>query len=230
MRMGIDMLSKVINGKEVFFDEDNCFIHSYKKGKQYRSYGKVLHCSICGNLVFRKHSKIHNHVLCSKKCEAKFNSIKIKGDKNPNYKGGDIECVCGYCGKKFYRQLSNTNENNNFCCVACWGKYNSIRQIGINNPSWKGGITPLSIKIRCLGLYYKWKTQILIRDDFKCQCCGKSEDGLHVHHIYGFSDIVSQFNIKTVEDAKQCKELWDINNGVTLCFDCHMRLHFGDNK
>ena len=36
-----------------------------------------------------------------------------------------------------------------------------------------------------------------------------------------FSDIIIENNIKTLEDALQCKQLGDINNGITLCKKCH---------
>lgn len=29
------------------------------------------------------------------------------------------------------------------------------------------------------------------------------------------------YNLKTIYDAFKCKELWDTNNGITLCETCH---------
>ena len=33
--------------------------------------------------------------------------------------------------------------------------------------------------------------------------------------------IIRENNINTAEGALACKELWDINNGITLCLECH---------
>ena len=30
-------------------------------------------------------------------------------------------------------------------------------------------------------------------------------------------------NIKTLEEAENCEELWNINNGRTLCYPCHYK-------
>lgn len=34
-------------------------------------------------------------------------------------------------------------------------------------------------------------------------------------------DILVLNDIKTVEQARECSELWNINNGETLCEQCH---------
>ena len=54
--------------------------------------------------------------------------------------------------------------------------------------------------------------------------CDKIEKSLHAHHIKKFSKIIKEFNIKILEDAINCKELWDINNGITLCKKCHEKV------
>ena len=28
-------------------------------------------------------------------------------------------------------------------------------------------------------------------------------------------------NISTIEQALECKELWDMNNGYSICYKCH---------
>jgi HNH endonuclease len=51
--------------------------------------------------------------------------------------------------------------------------------------------------------------------------CDKSRN-LEAHHIKSFKAIKVQYNIRTVQDAIGCDELWDINNGITLCRSCHL--------
>lgn len=86
---------------------------------------------------------------------------------------------------------------------------------------WKGGITPLTKKIRHCYKYIKWKSQVFERDNWTCQTCGKRGCTLEVHHIKSFSQIFKENNIKTFEDAIKCSKFWDVSNGVTLCKDCH---------
>ena len=45
----------------------------------------------------------------------------------------------------------------------------------------------------------------------------------NAHHIKTRSSIVKKFNIKTIKQALKCSELWDINNGITLCKKCHSK-------
>lgn len=98
--------------------------------------------------------------------------------------------------------------------------------IGENNPNWKGGITPLTSRVRRCFKNRQWISDIFTRDDYTCANCGaRSGNGkkviLNAHHIEAFSDIMKRNGIKTLEDALVCEELWNINNGVTLCKNCH---------
>lgn len=54
--------------------------------------------------------------------------------------------------------------------------------------------------------YKKWMYLVQKRDSFQCQCCGRRSD-LEVHHILPYSYYID-------------KRL-DINNGITLCRNCH---------
>ena len=102
-----------------------------------------------------------------------------------------------------------------------WKENMRKRMLGDKNPSWKGGVTKISILIRNSGCYSQWRSDVLQRDNWTCQTCGKRGCKLDVHHIKPFSRIVKDNKIKTMEDAIAVEELWDINNGVTLCKDCH---------
>lgn len=86
---------------------------------------------------------------------------------------------------------------------------------------WKGGISPLVKLIKISFKYRQWRSDVFTRDDFTCQKCGIKGGELHPHHIKAFSLILSENNIKTLEQALNCEELWSINNGLTLCKNCH---------
>jgi len=99
---------------------------------------------------------------------------------------------------------------------------------GSNNHSWKGGITPLKKIIRKSPEYLSWKLEVFKKYDNTCQICkfvSHRRIKLHAHHIKYFSCILEENNIKCVEDAKACPELWDVSNGIILCESCHIKVH-----
>ena len=91
---------------------------------------------------------------------------------------------------------------------------------------WKGGVSPLNRVLRTSFEYRQWRSDVFTRDNFTCQDCGsKNGNGksvhLEAHHIKEFNEIIVENNIKTFDEAKFCEELWNINNGKTLCVQCH---------
>jgi len=91
---------------------------------------------------------------------------------------------------------------------------------GINAYNYKGN-TPLVRTIRTCFEYRQWRSDVFTRDDFTCQSCGIKGEKLEAHHIVAFADIIERYEILTLEDAINCAELWNINNGQTLCQECH---------
>lgn len=97
----------------------------------------------------------------------------------------------------------------------------AIHSTGEKNWQWKGGITPLRMTIWKSENNKKWRSYILSRDKYICQHCFKKGGKLEVHHIKEFAKIIQEYKIKTLQDAINCIELWDTNNGLTLCIECH---------
>jgi hypothetical protein len=86
------------------------------------------------------------------------------------------------------------------------------RASGKNNHNWKGGITEENNKIRTSFEYKLWRTAVFERDKYTCIWCGvKSGNGkavvLHADHIRPF--------------AYYPELRFAIDNGRTLCVDCH---------
>ena len=95
--------------------------------------------------------------------------------------------------------------------------------------NWKGGTDELNKKIRRSFKYRQWRSDIFTRDDFTCQECGQRGGRLNAHHIKSFSSILQKYEITTTKETLKCEELWNINNGITLCEECHKKLR-GDNN
>lgn len=94
---------------------------------------------------------------------------------------------------------------------------------GDKSGNWRGGVTSLNHLIRGCLKSDSWRVSIFERDDFTCQMPGCNIRGgyLEANHIVLFSRIIKSNNIKCLEDALRCQELWNINNGITLCQECH---------
>lgn len=88
------------------------------------------------------------------------------------------------------------------------------------NPRWKN--TPnINKSVRGIYEYKKWVSDVFKRDNWTCQTCAKRGVILEAHHIKSFALILKENEIRSLDEAISCKELWDINNGVSLCKECH---------
>lgn len=95
---------------------------------------------------------------------------------------------------------------------------------GIYHWNWKGGITPIKNQIRHYFKYREWRSDIFTRDNWTCVWCYKKGGKLQVdHYPKSFSSLIKEYKIKSVEEVENCEEFWNINNGRTLCIDCHRK-------
>lgn len=148
-------------------------------------------CAQCKNETPTKHRKLRK--FCSLKCRNK-----------------------SYLGKRF---SPNTELKKG---IVPWhkGKRNWASTGKLNN-NWRGGITPLHEKIRRLPEAKNWRREVFKRDNYICKICKVRGGILNADHIKPFSVISTEHSFSSVEDALNCKELWDIENGRTLCYSCH---------
>lgn len=92
------------------------------------------------------------------------------------------------------------------------------------HPNWRGGITEIRLRIRGIHEYKSWKQICLNRDNFTCRICNKRGGNLAVdHYPKMFAEILNEFNINKIEEARECSELWNLDNGRTLCEPCHRK-------
>lgn len=59
--------------------------------------------------------------------------------------------------------------------------------------------------------FIKWAKQVKIRDHFTCVICGRRGVLLNAHHMNSWDWCV--------------EERYDLDNGTTLCHDCHTYFH-----
>ena len=87
----------------------------------------------------------------------------------------------------------------------------SEKMRGEKSIQWRGGISK-----RCLNnrKYKKWRMTVFMRDNFTCQFCG-----IRCHIGLGKCIYLEAHHIKSWNQYPELR--FDINNGITLCKDCH---------
>lgn len=194
----------------------------------------------CAEKTRRKISKKLSGRYLSEEHKKKLSDSK-KGNKNPMFGKPHTEehnrkISASLKGKKkspfseeHKKKISKAQKGKN---NSLFGKHHSKETRkkmsealrGKKSYCWKGGLTPLVIRIRNCFKYRQWRSDIFIRDDFTCVLCNKRGYQLEVdHYPKSFSEIFHGNKIKTIEKALKHEELWDINNGRTLCFNCHRK-------
>ena len=97
-------------------------------------------------------------------------------------------------------------------------------KFGKEHPCWKEiKKNPLYKAIRQSGKTDVWRLEIFKRDKFACVICGSKISIQANHYPKSFAEILNKYNIQTYEKALSCKTLWNINNGRTLCLECHKK-------
>ena len=77
-------------------------------------------------------------------------------------------------------------------------------------------------RIRQTPRYQRWREEVQEKCGNKCQIDKSHADRYaEVHHLISLSKILKQNNIISIEGALGCRQLWDIDNGVVLCKECH---------
>jgi len=199
---------------------------------KYQEYIKRL--SESGKRYYAEHPEVREKI-----------SKRTKGENNPNYgkrhSAENIQII-KECAKKQFsnpetRKAVSENKKRYYAdhpeaIEAYKGENNpQYGKRGEEASHWKGGLTPLFQIIRNSIEMKAWKLDVFVRDKFTCTECGNKEAGsFNAHHIKPFVKILRENHIATFDDALNCAELWDINNGITLCYTCHKKVHRRKNR
>lgn len=212
----------------------------YSNAKKLIKNKVIVKCSYCGKNIERYPSQVLNKVFCSKECLKTYN-------KENNI----IIFKCEICNKEtIAKKSSYDNSKHHYCSYKCANKGNSIYYSGENahnygiqmsdeqkklisitkiNQNLRGYNSPNynpdkpqeeREKERKYPEYYEFIRKVYERDNYTCQCCGNKRGGnLVAHHLNGYN--------------WDKEHRTDVNNGITLCENCHKKFHhiygYGNN-
>ena len=188
--------------------------------------------------------------FCSRKCKDEWQKEGLKGENNPFHNRehneltkamigatkfgvnlieyqleyAAIEVPCNHCGTPTLKDhKARRNGERFFCSLQCHGKWMSENLIGENNYRWNDELTDEERENgRTVNPgYYVFVKGVMARDNYTCRICGFTSQGgtgLNAHHLNSYDwDKENRTNI---------------DNGITLCKDCHkdFHTHYGYGK
>ena len=187
-------------------------------------------CKICGKEFHVKLSwKNRRGFYCSRKCFYLSYAYQIRRRKSLTI-GLRVILTCACCGKSFKRLKCAVKNGRQFCSLKCRYKFPRRGEISFN---WKDGRSSLNAMIRRTIEYKEWRGKVFKRDNYRCQECFKTDCYLESHHKKSFAKLLSEFlkeynQFSPYEEkeilvrlAIKWRPFWDIDNGETLCEDCH---------
>lgn len=141
------------------------------------------------------------------------NRVYKTGADNPRWLGGERSKTCKFCGKIFTigKQPITSFKTRQFCSKPC-ADQGGFRYTGKDHPNYR---EEARRKNRG-GHHHKWVNAVISRDNATCRQCGATGVELHAHHIKSYKDF---------PDLR-----FDLDNGLTLCFNCHWALHTALNE
>ena len=166
---------------------------------------KLLNCKYCKKDFYSK-TRNYKQKCCSKSCGQKY-SVLI-GNKPKLFKKGVSSWNRGLKGKSSH---------------SYGVKFTKIRKENIGKGIIKsydkiGRKSSKNRLMRKSKQFMEWRRDVFERDNYTCQKCGiRSKKGarimLHPHHIMHL--------------AKYPEIAFNLDNGITLCYECHQEAHYG---
>lgn len=139
-----------------------------------------------------------------------INHASMKGNKNPMFGRHPTEEQ-----RKKMSEIESGNKHWLFGkhhSIETRKKMSQVARKGEKHPFWKGGITPINKIIRYSLEYKLWRESVFTRDNYTCIWCGDKS-------IKGHSVILNADHIKPFSLFPELR--FAIDNGRTLCVDCH---------
>lgn len=186
------------------------------------NYKVQVQCPLCKDIRWAFYFKliVNGHHYC-RPCALKIKLSKTLeiGKKygrltvlNPSDTGGKSICKCE-CGIiKEYDNYSLSSGSTRSCgCLKKENFKNVPKPVGEQHGNWKGGISSDRQRVMSTKKYKDWRNNVFERDNYTCVKCGQIGGTLNAHHIENYAD---------------CKEKrMELDNGITLCKNCHVEFH-----
>lgn len=156
---------------------------------------------------YRNHRKGANpetrHCIC---CDKVFEIYRWSKKKYCSSRCGAIKTGrrgnCVTCNTPIWIQSYRPNQK--YCSVSC----GMLQRTGEKSPAWRGWLTEINKRARSTKAYIEWRLAVFKRDNYTCVECGDDRGGnLEADHIKPFAYFPE---LRT-----------DVDNGRTLCSDCH---------
>ena len=134
-----------------------------------------------------------------------------------------VKITCPTCSTIFEEIPSHAKRGRKYCSRAC----QTLAKIGVpfsqerkdnisrakqtvsrpDSPDWQAGLSRVNTMIRNSRETAIWRDAVLKRDAYQCGFCGKVGGKIQADHILPF--------------ALYPEKRFDVNNGQTLCKECH---------
>lgn len=211
-KLTVESYSHSHNNKTYWNCICECGNHTIVRGDQLKS-GNT---KSCGCLVHDPRGKAHNRKDLTGMI---FGDLTVLGYAGTKLRKAMWLCVCK-CGRTSIVFSNNLLSGNTKNCPICGYNKTSVKMKGELNPHWDPNLTDEQRKDRIDRIervmdspeYRKWRWTVFRRDNYTCQICGKKVSGhIEAHHIKSWKDY---------PDLR-----YDIDNGITLCKECHKEIH-----
>lgn len=170
-------------------------------------------CERCGKAItLSQYGGGRRKRFCSHSCWAKSRT----GAASPSWSGGGSTRICRWCEQGFRVGRSVAEQGRGrYCSQRCMAKaYSQV--FGPDHPNWKNRTHLKTERQTAMARqpYRDWRTGVFARDSYTCRVCSAKGARLNAHHIKSWNEF---------PDLR-----YDLDNGITLCIDCHRAVHRGD--